>query len=126
MKFKTKPKIQRPKPEDYPISLSDGVPDHLVWDSRGRAILFVCSPPPANEDGVVPKDLIEEADPEFYAYIRGLPSNYVPPIELVYGPEARNHPELVEKYEQFVGKVPDYLHHTDLAATLVSVTCTDL
>ncbi len=114
-----KSKIQRSAPEDYPIQLSGGVPDHLVWDSRGRAILFVCPPPPPGEDGVIPKDLIEEADPEFYAYIRGLPSNFQPGIEVVYGPDARNYPELVEKYEQYVGKVPNYLHHTDLVATVV-------
>jgi len=125
-KTKLVPKSQRPKPEDYPISLFDGVPDHLVWDSRGRVILFVCQPPPAVEGGEVPKDLIEEVDPEFYAYIRGLPSSYVPSIELVYGLDARNHPELIQKYEQYVGKCQDYIHHTDLAATVILKEESDL
>ncbi len=124
--FKQGPKIQRPAPEDYPILLSDGVPDHLVWDSKGRAILFACAPIPATRDGEAPRDLIQEKDPEFYAYIRGLPSNYEPSIELVYGLDARNHPELVRKYKQYVGKYPDYTHHTDLGATLVPEEESDL
>jgi hypothetical protein len=118
-----KSETQHPDFVEYPNVLSGGLPDRLVWDSRGRAILFVCPPPPVGEDGVAQKDLLEEVDPELYAYIRGLPSNFVPSIELVYGPEARNHPELIEKFERYVNKDSDYLHHIVPVATAVSGVC---
>jgi len=113
------PEIRHPAPEDYPILFSDEWRDHLTWDSRGRAILFVCQSPPVDEYGVErsnPYWEIQECDPELYAYIVGLPSTYVPSIELVYGPGAKDNPELVRRYEQFVSIDQAHLCHIDPAA----------